>query len=394
MQRMKILITTDWYKPAVNGVVTSVENLAKGLRMAGHEVRIVTLSGSFRSWSEDDVYYVASINMGIVYEKARLKWIVPKSMMRDILEWKPDIVHSQCEFSTFRITREVAYACNIPLVHTYHTVYENYTHYFCFNHKMGKKVAAVLSRNILSETDAVIVPSSKIQTMLLQYKVEQPIYTIPSGIDLEQYMQDKESVRESLRASLGIKADETVLLSIGRLAKEKNLEEILYYLQKADEKQKMLIVGDGPIRSELERLAKELGIEGQLIFTGMIPPTQIPDYYAAGDIFVSASRSETQGLTYMEAMASALPMLCRADECLKGVIVNGENGFLYHTESEFLNELCRLNHDFILRKSLGMMARQSIQSTYSIKAFTDSCMDVYHKAILRKRYAYDCKKAV
>lgn len=138
---MKILITTDWYKPVINGVVTSVENLIKGLVLAGNEVRVLTLSGNIHSAKEGIVYYIGSISAGMIYENARLKLIVPANIIQDILEWKPDIVHSQCEFSTFGVAREIAYDCKIPLIHTYHTVYENYTHYFCFNHAMGRKMA-------------------------------------------------------------------------------------------------------------------------------------------------------------------------------------------------------------------------------------------------------------
>lgn len=378
---MKILITTDWYKPVINGVVTSVESLVKGLGMAGHEVRILTLSGNIHSRKEGDVYYVGSVSAGVIYENARLKLIMPSNMMQDILEWKPDIVHSQCEFSTFRIAREVAYACRIPLVHTYHTVYENYTHYFCFSHAMGKKMAKVFSKKVLADVNAVIAPSEKIQVMLKGYGIDKAIYNIPSGINMEQYESPKSEVRKKLRESLGIRPDECILLYVGRLAREKNIEELFDFLAKMGPSQRMLLVGDGPYRPELEKTADALGIRKQIIFTGMISPKQVPDYYAAGDIFVSASNSETQGLTYMEAMASALPLLCREDDCLKDVVVNGTNGRLYRTEEEFMRYFAQLKNDFCYRNQVGMLARQSIQERYSIQAFADACLQAYHESI-------------
>lgn len=380
---MKILITTDWYKPVVNGVVTSVENLTGGLIMAGHEVRVLTLSGNVHSRKDGNVYYIGSVSAGVIYENARLKLIMPANLMQDILKWKPDIVHSQCEFSTFHIAREIAYECKVPLIHTYHTVYEDYTHYFCFNHAMGKKMAKLFSRKVLSDVDAVIVPSEKIETMLKRYGIEKSIYNIPSGINMEQYETNKSEERKKLRASLNIKEDECVLLYVGRLAKEKNVDELLGFLAKTDPKQKMLLVGDGPYRSELEKTADALGIRDRLIFTGMVSQEQVPDYYAVGDVFISASNSETQGLTYMEAMASALPLLCRADDCLNDVIVNGTNGLLYHTENEFMHQLEHLKKDFLYRNQLGIMARQSVQKRYSIWAFTEACLKVYDAAIQR-----------
>ena len=378
---MKILITTDWYKPAVNGVVTSVENLTKGLVQAGHEVRILTLSGNIHSAKEGNVYYVGSVSAGMIYENARLRLLMPANMIQDILKWKPDIVHSQCEFSTFGIAREIAYECGIPLIHTYHTVYEDYTHYFCFSHAMGKKVARILTRKILSDVNAVIAPSEKIQVLLEKYGVDKAIYNIPSGINMEKYESDKAEQRKRLRDSLGIAPDECILLYVGRLAKEKNVDELLGFLTKVSPKQRMLLVGDGPYRAELEKTAETLGIRKQLIFTGMISPEQVADYYAVGDIFISASNSETQGLTYMEAMASALPLLCRADDCLKDVITDGTNGLLYHTEEEFLHRFAQLKNDFLYRNQMGMTARESMQERYSIQAFAASCLQVYHKAI-------------
>ena len=119
---MRVLITSDWYKPVINGVVTSVDNLCKGLTELGHEVKILTLSGSISSKKEGSVYYVGSISAGMIYENARLKLMLPGQFLEEIREWRPDVIHSQCEFSTFSIARELARECQIPIVHTYHTI--------------------------------------------------------------------------------------------------------------------------------------------------------------------------------------------------------------------------------------------------------------------------------
>jgi len=174
-----------------------------------------------------------------------------------------------------------------------------------------------------------------------------------------------------------------VVTSVENLTKEKNIEEMFGFLAKISFKQKMLLVGDGPYRLELERKADALGVRKQLIFTGMFSPEQIPDYYAVGDIFISASNSETQGMTYMEARASALSLLCRADDCLKDVITSETNGLLYHTEEEFLYHFEQLKNDFLYRNQMGIMGRKSIQKRYSIQAFANSCIQVYHEAIQR-----------
>lgn len=126
---MKILLTSDWYMPAVNGVVVSVQNLRRGLEARGHEVRILTLSQTARSHSEAGVTYIGSLNAGAVYPGARLRFSFGGKWVKDLLDWGPDIVHSNCEFSTFWLACGIARRLDIPLVHTYHTVYENYTHY-------------------------------------------------------------------------------------------------------------------------------------------------------------------------------------------------------------------------------------------------------------------------
>lgn len=233
----------------------------------------------------------------------------------------------------------------------------------------------------MSDVNAVIAPSEKIQVMLEKYGISKTIYNIPSGINMEQYESDKSDKRRKLRASLEIEPDECMLIYVGRLAKEKNIEELFGFLAKISPEQRMLIVGDGPYFPELEKTADALGVRKQLIFIGMVPQEQVPDYYAIGDIFISASNSETQGLTYMEAMASALPLLCKADDCLKDVIANGENGLLYHTEEELIHHFEQLKNDFSYCKRISIMARQSIQERYLIPAFAASCLRVYHESI-------------
>ena len=374
---MKILITTDWPEQAVNGVATSIKNLKAGLLRAGNEVKVLTLSGDVHSRKEGSTYYIGSMSAGAIYPNARLKLLMPHEWIQELLDWKPDVVHSQCILSTFSLAREIAYTCKVPLINTYHTVYEDFTHYLFPSRAVGKEIVKLYSKAVLMDTQAVIVPTEKIREMLRGYGVERPIYVIPSAIDTERYRSSQLECRETIREELGIYSDECILTYVGRLAKEKNIDELFHFLKKCSPDQRLLVVGGGPDQARLEQLAQELGIREQLIFTGMIPPQQIQNYYQAGDIFVSASTSETQGLTYMEAMASALPLLCRADECLEGVIQNGVNGFVYRNEQEFLERLHQLEEDSALRKQLGTQARQSVEERYSIPAFAAACLAVY-----------------
>ncbi|MDD3230832.1 MAG: glycosyltransferase family 4 protein [Oscillospiraceae bacterium] len=387
---MKVLITTDWYKPVINGVVTSVVSLADGLTALGAEVRILTLSGDSHSHTDGAVTYLGSIGVGKIYPNARLKTAPSSKCVRELVEWHPDIVHSQCEFSSFFLARKIAEACNCPLVHTYHTVYEDFTHYFSPSVRFGKYMAATFTRRILAKADSVIVPTGKVQDMLLRYGVKTPVTVIPSGLKLTQFEKRLDgSVRDTMRAELGLGRNDKVLVYLGRLAQEKNVDELLELVAlEPNAHLRLLLVGDGPYRTQLEEKAKALHLGGCVIFAGMVKPSQVAQYYALGDIFVSASQSETQGLTYVEAMAAGLPLLCRADPCLSDVIQNGINGLLYAGRDEFATKLHRLMKNGEFRRTLGEAAKETAFRNFSSLGFARRVLEEY-KLLLRS----NCKAA-
>ena len=315
-------------------MVTSVLNLRKGLEDRGHEVRILPLSNSASSYVQDGVYYLRSMGAGAVYPKARLGVPLQKKLLKELLAWGPDIVHSNCEFSTFPAACHIAEKANAPLLHTYHTVYENYTHYFSPSRTWGKKVVRQFSRWVACRTDGIIAPSEKTAALLRGYGVRCPLYVIPTGVAKPQAASPAEA--RILRESLGIPDGRTVLLYLGRLAKEKNCAELLRTMARFLEAPvTLLLVGDGPGRKSLEKLSQQMNLDGHVVFAGMVPPDQVGRYYQLGDLFVSASTSETQGLTYLEALRAGLPLLCRRDACLDGVAEQGVNGWQYTEEDDF-----------------------------------------------------------
>lgn len=379
---MKVLLTSDWYTSAVNGVVTSILNLKHGLEADGHEVRILTLSQSPHSFSSGEVTYIGSLPVGAVYPGARVRTVSGKKAVRDILAWKPDIVHSNCEFSTFGIAHQIAKALNIPLIHTYHTVYENYTHYFSPVKKWGTAAARLFSRHIAAQCDCIIAPTEKVKKLLAGYKISKPICVIPSGIETERFSSERaDAASADLKNRLGIPKDNRVLISIGRLSKEKNCEELIRAVCDFQKKPlTLLLVGDGPYRSELEHLSQEIGIADQVIFTGMVKPENVWCYYQLGDIFVSASTSETQGLTYLEALSSGLPLLCRKDDCLTGVLDNGVNGWQYENPAELHDKISLLLNQPELWQGFRDNALKTGQK-FSVSAFTENVEQVYKEFI-------------
>lgn len=219
----------------------------------------------------------------------------------------------------------------------------------------------------------------------MNYGVETPITVVPSGLRLERFQLSTEPAeRLALREKLGIAPSDRVLVYLGRLAKEKNIEELLRYLsERRYSSLRFLVVGDGPFRAELEDMAGGPGLEKQVIFTGMISPQENVRYYMVGDIFVSASRSETQGLTYLEAMACGLPLLCRYDPCLDDVIREGQNGATYRTKNEFYEKLDRLLPDAARREYMGKQARKTVFEDFSAISFAQNIIWIYQKNLDR-----------
>ena len=383
---MKVLITTDLYTTATNGVVTSVRNLSRELLDAGHEVKILTLSDTIHSHKEGDIYYIHSMPLK-VYPDVRMP--LPRSshsqkLLKEIILWKPDIIHSQCEFFSFHYARRIAKRTGAPLVHTYHTQYEQYVSYVLPGRWAGDFLVKNFSRIRLKKVDIIIAPTAKMKQVLEDYGVKNEIEIVPSGICLQQQrgrMTAEE--REQMRQVLGIPQEHQVVLNLGRLGTEKNLDEVvrLFSLQlQRNPNLTLLIVGDGPAREKLARQAEELGIGDHVIFTGMVEPEQVQKYYQLGDVFVSASTSETQGLTYIEAAANGLPLVCREDPCLKGVISQGENGYTYTSPDEFLDEMDKVLADPDWCVCAGQKSEQ-IASAYSTEQFAQNIEAVYEAAM-------------
>ena len=383
---MKILITSDWYTPAVNGVVTSVKNLRRELENRGHEVRILTLSQTRHSWEKDGVIYLGSIPAGLVYPGARLRTAAAMKWVRELISWRPDVVHSQCEFSTFVLARRIAEETDAPLVHTYHTVYEDYTHYFSPSVRFGKKAAAMFTRWIAARTDCFIAPTAKVRLLLQGYGVGCPVFVAPSGVDLTPFAGEADPWRSAvLRSSLDIPAENTVLVYVGRLAEEKNVDELLRCRAAlGDAAVTLLLVGDGPDRPRLEREAARLGLNAPAaVFAGMVPPEQVADWYRLGDLFVSASTSETQGMTYIEALAAGVPALCRADPCIAGIVRDDENGWQYRGEEDFLEKLNRFLARPQCRVQLSRAARDTAEE-FSAQRFAQRVESVYLQQLERR----------
>lgn len=377
---MKILIATDLYKPTVNGVVTSVLNLKKALDILGHDTKILTLSERLSSYKTENVWLNASVHVP-VYPQARAG-VIKRKYIKEIIDWRPDVIHTQAEFSTFLAAKRLSKILNVPIVHTYHTVYEDYTHYFCPSKKAGKKIVSFLTRYFLKHTEDVIAPTNKVKSLLKSYGVKQPIYVLPTGLELDKFSFTlTENEKAALKEKHNIPKNNKIMIFLGRLAKEKNIAELLKYFKMLNRQDvTLLIAGGGPYLGELKKEAGNICTGLSVIFTDMVNPEDVGKYYKLGDFFVSASTSETQGLTYIEALANGLPALCRKDPCIDDVVINNETGYQYSGYEDFAVFANKLLNDTSFRNILSQNALKKAKG-FSIEAFGKQAENIYKQAI-------------
>ena len=377
---MKILILSDLFNPSVSGIVTSVNILYEGLKKHGHEVKILTLSDTHSERKSGDFYFVSSFNASIVYPYVRIALPKKNKIIKELIEWNPDVMHTHCEFSSFASACYIARKTNTPIVHTYHTVYEEYTHYLPIGRILIGAAIPYIVRRVSQKTKAFIAPTIKMQKILEGYHIKSDIYVIPSAIKECFFDSEYFDYRKSIREKYGIKENECILLYLGRIAKEKNIEELIDYLKDEElSDYRIMMVGDGPYRKKIEKYCKKQKVDDRVIFVGMIDPDEAPQYYVCGDIFVNASHSETQGLTYFEAMACALSVICRYDSCLDGVIFNSTNGFMYNNQDEFKQYVKLLSEDTALRTTVGENARKMVFEKYIPEKYIKECEKIYER---------------
>ncbi|SEM54004.1 glycosyltransferase family 4 protein [Paenibacillus sp. OV219] len=380
---MKILITTDTFSPVVNGVVTSVLNLYRELKNAGHDVRILTLSNTGRESISGDVYYVRSLRIG-VYPDARIKQPFFNRLLKRIIEWGPDILHSQTEFSMMLASRTIANKLCIPHIHTYHTMYENYLDYVLGGRIITPTVAAFITKSMFNRLDGIITASLKTKRALLRYGVNTPLHIIPTGIAVDSFqLPFDEEDRANLLAQLNISTNNRILAFVGRIAEEKNIVELLELLPdviQSHSNVKLLIVGGGPYLDELKKQITTRELERYVMLTGMVAPEEVYKYYHLADVFVNASTSETQGLTYIEALSSGCPVVCKYDPCIDGVVEQGFNGFTYTSRNQFapyIDELLRNNE---MRRQMSCHASSTARK-YSGSVFANQIEDLYNNLL-------------
>lgn len=339
---MNIGFFTDTYFPQVSGVSTSVKLLRDELVRQGHNVIIFTTTDPAAK-PEIGVVRLPSIPF-INYDDRRIAYSGFDRCLKIARQNELDIVHTHTEFSLGMAGKYVASRMKIPNVHTYHTMYENYTHYILQGHLIHASHVRYLSKLYCNQTQGIITPSKLTHDTLRNYGISEKIEIIPTGVKMPPYSDEN---RVQVREELGLAPSDIVLLSLSRVSKEKKIDEVIAAFPEIKEKvpnARLVIAGDGPILDDLKQISKERNLD--IIFVGGVEHDQVDRYYQMADLYINASDSESQGLTYLEAFANRLPIIARRNPYLESIMPNENFGALFDEE----NTLVETALDFLQKK--------------------------------------------
>ena len=363
---MKVLLATDCYLFQTGGVTSVVTSLENGMRKNGCEVKVLALSNSNRSYREGDSYFVRSRRFPD-YPEHRFSLAMHDPLLDELMEWNPDIIHIHTEATAGWMAQIIAKKTNTPVVMTTHTDFE----YFMFGRFRGLQIIQTLfgvwGKRAYRIAEKVIVPAEKARDFPHLRPLRDKVVVMPNGIQLDCYQKPVSSEEKSeLFSRYGLRDNGYTLVMVTRVSKEKNIMEILQFfpdLLRVLPEAQLVIVGEGPDRKRLEKYCAQKGLSDRVRFTGRIPPEEVYRYYAMGDLFVSASTFELHSMSYLEAMACGLPLVCREDSCLQGVLENGENGFSYRDEQEFIDAVEKILESDELRSRMSAEALKRAEAS-------------------------------
>ncbi len=377
---MKIALVTDTYFPRINGVSTSTQIFAEEFSKLGHEVHIyapafpnhIDESGPYKVFRFPSFYLFFDPE-----DRLGMPW-KDRALVKQFVAEKYDIVHTQTPFTIGGPAVKWARKSGAKVVHTYHTLFAAYTeHYLWFLPKsFGIWYAKSTSRRYCNSCDLLITPSSEMKNVLLSYNVTKPVEVIPTGIRLERF-QGRDPQR--YRKVKGYKPEDKVVLFMGRVAEEKNIDFLMRVVHRLKPKVptlQFLIAGEGAAKKHLEKMVADLQMNDYVHFAGYLSKDDWRDCYAGSDLFVFASITETQGLVVTEAMAAETPVVAVLEMGIKDVMASGRGGLTTKLdEDEFADAVYRMLTDKALyakkksetldeadRWSSSSMARRMIEA--------------------------------
>ncbi|MFH1781590.1 MAG: glycosyltransferase [Patescibacteria group bacterium] len=384
---MKIGFFTDTYLPVLDGVVVSIESARKTLEAMGHEVFVFAPQVKGYKDKNKNVFRFKSIKYikEPEYRYALGMFPVDKKI-RDLINLKMDIAHAHSPLSLGILAKFISEKQKIPLVYTHHTHYEEYIKAYFKEKIVLPYLAKEYTRWFCNRSDLVIAPSKKFKTILEKYGVKKrvKIDILPTGIDLEKFnKKESRATIENIKKKYKISKDKKIVLTVGRINKEKNIEFLLkawqHVVKKRDDVE-LVVVGEGKRLKEMKKKYSNAN------FVGAIPHNEMPAIYDTADLFAFASLAETQGLVILESMASGLPVVVLKDEAFSGVVKNNINGFAVESKSvvKFAEKLNQILDDKRLFKKFSENALLTADN-FSEKEIANKLLKIYQGLINSKK---------
>jgi len=386
---LKIGVFTDSFRPYTSGVVRSIELFSREFNTLGHDVYIFGPDyPMLHPPREEGVFRFISVPWP---SNPDFSLPIPFSAQlgSTIKQLKLDIIHAHSPFLLGRLGARAARRYKLPLVFTFHTLYDQYVHYFPFVEKTSKQVVQNIARNFCNRCNMVITPSQLVVNYLRRIGVEAPLVNIPTGVDLAEF---KDLDSNWLQNNYGIKPEEIVLLFVGRLGKEKNVTFLMNSFQKVQNSfpdAHLVLVGKGPQESHLRNMGRQMGLEDKLTFTGVLPRQSIVHCYASADLFVFPSVTETQGLVIGEAKAAGIPTVAIRAFGPAEMVAHGEDGLLTDPSVQaFTEAILFLLNDKTLYQDMSKKALENaglVSSTFCAEKMLDVYRDLIDDGVYAKR---------
>jgi len=343
---MNILYISDVYFPRINGVSTSIKTFITQMQSLGHVVHLIAPEYDVAT---DDEAWIRRIPARSIYfdpEDKLMKYGEAMKLLPELAQEKYDLIHVHTPFVAHYLGLKLAAALNIPCIETYHTFFEDYLHHYLpwVPKPMARGLARMISKRQCNAMDAIVAPSNPMLDVLRGYGVNVAADVIPTGLQESSF---KEADGKAFRLKYDIALDRPMLLYVGRVAFEKNIDFLLWMVKLlSDERPDILLVvtGEGPAEASLHKLTKTLGIEKNVKFIGYLDRNaELNACYESADVFVFASKSETQGLVLLEAMAQGTPVVAIAELGTASILIEGKGALISKEDTlEFAEKVHQL----------------------------------------------------
>ena len=381
MKNFKVAIFTDAYRPKIDGVSISCENIARELDSLGINFNLYAPETPGEYTDPDYVKRFSSVPIAFQPE-LRFSFPVDRKILTYLIKHKYDVIHSNSPGSLGFVALEVAKLRNIPHFHTFHTFLPDYTHYIFGGKILTPQMVTKLMVMWCNWMDYLIAPSVKIRDWMSMVGIKKEVRIIPSGINIARFDLPVQTNFFVERGYCDI--DDFKLLFVGRFGKEKAIDTLIQYFGEIPgvrgSKIKLLIVGDGPPKKDLEQLTQNLDLSKNVIFTGYCVPSDIYKVYKSADIFTLLSTTETQGMVVTEAIASGLPVLLANDQAYVDMISNEVNGFSIDSKSDFIEKVLLLSKNKALVSKMGEQSRR-MSTDFDINRTTRLLLEYYQHGI-------------